>query len=135
MFRVVLVMAAMASLDTPSSPISPWTPRPANLSSPGSSTLDSALAGLSCQQVQSATDSAAKALYRRPHRLYHRLSYPIWWDTANALIAARAVWPGAAFVMSSTLSILASRVPSRRRPLAIAIWGASAGIGAVLGLA
>lgn len=60
---------------------------------------------------------------------------PIWWDTANALIAARAVSGlGAAFVMPSTLSILASRVPSRRRPLAIAIWGASAGIGAVLGL-
>lgn len=60
---------------------------------------------------------------------------PIWWDTPDALIAARAVSGlGAAFVMPSTLSILASRVPSRRRPLAIAIWGASAGVGAVLGL-
>ena len=58
---------------------------------------------------------------------------PIWWDTANALIAARAVSGlGAAFVMPSTLSILASRVPSRRRPLAIALWGASAGIGCVV---
>lgn len=60
---------------------------------------------------------------------------PIWFDTPSALIAARAVSGlGAAFVMPSTLSILASRVPTQKRPLAIAIWGASAGVGAVIGL-
>lgn len=60
---------------------------------------------------------------------------PIWTSTPEALIASRAVSGiGAAFVMPSTLSILASRIPTRKRPLAIAIWGASAGIGAVIGL-
>ena len=60
---------------------------------------------------------------------------PIWTNTPEALIASRAVSGlGAAFVMPSTLSILASRIPTRKRPLAIAIWGASAGTGAVIGL-
>lgn len=60
---------------------------------------------------------------------------PIWTNTPESLIASRAVAGlGAAFVMPSTLSILASRIPTKKRPLAIAIWGASAGTGAVLGL-
>ena len=56
-------------------------------------------------------------------------------STTNMLIACRAVMGvGAAFVMPSTLSILARTFPERReRAMAIGVWSAVAGVGVALG--
>jgi len=54
--------------------------------------------------------------------------------TANQLIATRAVMGlGAAFVMPSTLSILANVFPPHERARAIAIWAGFAGAGGAIG--
>jgi EmrB/QacA subfamily drug resistance transporter len=55
-------------------------------------------------------------------------------DTSGLLIAARAIMGiGAAFVMPSTLSILANVFPARERAKAIAIWAGISGAGAAIG--
>jgi EmrB/QacA subfamily drug resistance transporter len=55
-------------------------------------------------------------------------------DSPEMLIVARAIMGvGAAFVMPSTLSILANVFPSRERAKAIALWAGIAGSGAALG--
>jgi MFS transporter, DHA2 family, integral membrane protein len=55
-------------------------------------------------------------------------------DTSGVLIAARAIMGiGAAFVMPSTLSILANVFPGRERAKAIAIWAGISGAGAAIG--
>jgi EmrB/QacA subfamily drug resistance transporter len=55
-------------------------------------------------------------------------------DTSGVLIAARAIMGvGAAFVMPSTLSILANVFPARERAKAIAIWAGISGAGAAIG--
>jgi EmrB/QacA subfamily drug resistance transporter len=55
-------------------------------------------------------------------------------ETSGVLIAARAIMGvGAAFVMPSTLSILANVFPARERAKAIAIWAGISGAGAAIG--
>jgi len=55
-------------------------------------------------------------------------------DSAGQVIAARAVMGvAAAFVMPSTLSILANVFPAHERPRAIAIWAGISGGGAAIG--
>ena len=55
-------------------------------------------------------------------------------DSAGQVIAARAVMGvAAAFVMPSTLSILANVFPAHERPKAIAIWAGISGGGAAIG--
>ena len=55
-------------------------------------------------------------------------------NSATALIGARAAMGiGAAFVMPSTLSVLAHVFPPDERPKAIGVWAAFAGIGVALG--
>jgi EmrB/QacA subfamily drug resistance transporter len=55
-------------------------------------------------------------------------------DTSGLLIASRAIMGiGAAFVMPSTLSILANVFPARERAKAIAIWAGISGAGAAIG--
>jgi EmrB/QacA subfamily drug resistance transporter len=55
-------------------------------------------------------------------------------DTSSLLIAARAIMGvGAAFVMPSTLSILANVFPARERAKAIAVWAGISGAGAAIG--
>jgi EmrB/QacA subfamily drug resistance transporter len=55
-------------------------------------------------------------------------------DTSGVLIASRAIMGvGAAFVMPSTLSILANVFPARERAKAIAIWAGISGAGAAIG--
>jgi EmrB/QacA subfamily drug resistance transporter len=55
-------------------------------------------------------------------------------NSAGALIAARAAMGvGAAFVMPSTLSVLAHVFPPDERPKAIGVWAAFAGVGVALG--
>src|SRR5262245_14851453 len=55
-------------------------------------------------------------------------------DTSGMLIASRAIMGvGAAFVMPSTLSILANVFPARERAKAIAIWAGISGAGAAIG--
>ncbi len=55
-------------------------------------------------------------------------------DSPGQVIAVRAAMGlGAAFVMPSTLSILANVFPPRERPKAIAIWAGVAGVGGVTG--
>jgi EmrB/QacA subfamily drug resistance transporter len=55
-------------------------------------------------------------------------------NSAAALIAARAAMGvGAAFVMPSTLSVLAHVFPPDERPKAIGVWAAFAGVGVALG--
>jgi EmrB/QacA subfamily drug resistance transporter len=55
-------------------------------------------------------------------------------DTSAMLIASRAIMGvGAAFVMPSTLSILANVFPARERAKAIAIWAGISGAGAAIG--
>jgi EmrB/QacA subfamily drug resistance transporter len=55
-------------------------------------------------------------------------------DTSGMLTAARAIMGvGAAFVMPSTLSILANVFPARERAKAIAIWAGISGAGAAIG--
>ena len=55
-------------------------------------------------------------------------------DSAGQVIAARALMGvAAAFVMPSTLSILANVFPSHERPKAIAIWAGISGGGAAIG--
>jgi EmrB/QacA subfamily drug resistance transporter len=54
--------------------------------------------------------------------------------SSGTLIAARAIMGiGAAFVMPSTLSILANVFPARERAKAIAIWAGISGAGAAIG--
>ena len=55
-------------------------------------------------------------------------------DTAEMVITARAVMGvAAAFVMPSTLSILANVFPAHERPKAIAIWAGISGAGGAIG--
>ena len=55
-------------------------------------------------------------------------------DTSGLLIASRAIMGvGAAFVMPSTLSILANVFPARERAKAIAVWAGISGAGAAIG--
>jgi EmrB/QacA subfamily drug resistance transporter len=55
-------------------------------------------------------------------------------ESSGVLIAARAIMGvGAAFVMPSTLSILANVFPARERAKAIAIWAGISGAGAAIG--
>jgi EmrB/QacA subfamily drug resistance transporter len=55
-------------------------------------------------------------------------------ETSGVLIAARAIMGvGAAFVMPSTLSILANVFPARERAKAIAVWAGISGAGAAIG--
>ena len=55
-------------------------------------------------------------------------------DTSGVLIASRAIMGvGAAFVMPSTLSILANVFPARERAKAIAVWAGISGAGAAIG--
>lgn len=55
-------------------------------------------------------------------------------DNAVELIATRALaGMAAAFIMPTTLSLITSNVPERKRPLAISVWAAIAGVGAIAG--
>jgi EmrB/QacA subfamily drug resistance transporter len=55
-------------------------------------------------------------------------------ESSGVLIAARAIMGvGAAFVMPSTLSILANVFPARERAKAIAVWAGISGAGAAIG--
>jgi EmrB/QacA subfamily drug resistance transporter len=55
-------------------------------------------------------------------------------DTTGMLTASRAIMGvGAAFVMPSTLSILANVFPARERAKAIAVWAGISGAGAAIG--
>jgi EmrB/QacA subfamily drug resistance transporter len=55
-------------------------------------------------------------------------------DTSGMLTASRAIMGvGAAFVMPSTLSILANVFPARERAKAIAVWAGISGAGAAVG--
>ena len=55
-------------------------------------------------------------------------------DTSSLLIVSRAIMGvGAAFVMPSTLSILANVFPARERAKAIAVWAGISGAGAAIG--
>ncbi|MGC4962788.1 MFS transporter [Gordonia sp. DT101] len=58
---------------------------------------------------------------------------PLWTDDPTAIIASRALsGVAAAMVMPSTLSLLTSQLPERKRPLAVSLWagvGGAAGIG------
>ncbi|NNG97705.1 MFS transporter [Gordonia araii NBRC 100433] len=54
--------------------------------------------------------------------------------SAVELIATRALaGVAAAFIMPTTLSLITSNVPVAKRPLAISIWSAVAGVGAIAG--
>ena len=53
---------------------------------------------------------------------------------ATELIATRALaGVAAAFIMPTTLSLITSNVPARKRPFAISVWAAIAGVGAIAG--
>ncbi|MFT4200919.1 MFS transporter [Gordonia sp. (in: high G+C Gram-positive bacteria)] len=55
-------------------------------------------------------------------------------QNAVQLIGTRALaGAAAAFIMPTTLSLITSNVPVHRRPLAISVWSAIAGIGAIAG--
>src|SRR5258705_12393449 len=61
-------------------------------------------------------------------------AFAVFSNSATALIVARgAMGVGAAFVMPSTLSVLAHVFPPDERPKAIGVWAAFAGIGVALG--
>ncbi len=58
----------------------------------------------------------------------------IWIDNPTQLIATRCLaGAGAAFIMPATLSLITSNVPENKRPLAISVWAAVAGVGAIAG--
>lgn len=135
-FGVVLVMAAMASLNTVLPDIALATRASQSQLTWIVDAYTLTLAGLLLPAGAIGDRYGRKGVFIGGLIVFTLGSLvPIWFDSANTLIAGRAVSGfGAAFVMPSTLSILASRVPSQKRPLAIAIWGASAGVGAVLGL-
>ncbi|MFW0789533.1 MFS transporter [Gordonia sp. CPCC 205333] len=59
---------------------------------------------------------------------------PIWTDGPTELIATRLLAGiGAALIMPSTLSLITSNVPEHKRPVAISVWAAVAGAGAIAG--
>ena len=61
-------------------------------------------------------------------------AFAVFSNSATALIGARAAMGvGAAFVMPSTLSVLAHVFPPDERPKAIGVWAAFAGIGVARG--
>ncbi|GAA4681056.1 MFS transporter [Gordonia humi] len=58
----------------------------------------------------------------------------IWVDTPNQLIITRLVaGAGAALIMPTTLSLITAGVPRERRAIAISVWAAVAGAGAIAG--
>ena len=83
----------------------------------------------------SATASVAKARCRRAWSSSALGSLlGVFADTSSLLIVSRAIMGvGAAFVMPSTLSILANVFPARERAKAIAIWAGISGAGAAIG--
>ncbi|WP_186349743.1 MFS transporter [Gordonia spumicola] len=58
----------------------------------------------------------------------------IWVDTPTQLIATRIVaGVGAALIMPTTLSLITAGVPKEKRAVAISVWAAVAGAGAIAG--
>ncbi|NMO00958.1 MFS transporter [Gordonia sp. TBRC 11910] len=59
---------------------------------------------------------------------------PVWIDGPTQLIGTRLIaGVGAALIMPSTLSLITSNVPENKRPIAISVWAAVAGAGAIAG--